>query len=73
MMLLTKREEINRINIIFLTKTIQNLRRNAENADLKANLTRIAFDTSWLLDGLSFSAKLDLLLGANHSLSIYLE
>lgn len=71
-MLLTKREEINRINIIFLTNTIQNLRRNAENADLKANLTRIAF-TSWLLDGLSFSAKLDLLLGANHSLSIYLE
>lgn len=71
-MLLTKREVINRIDF-FLSNTIQNLRRNAENADLKANLTRIAFDTSWLLDGLSFSAKLDRLLGANHSLSIYLE
>lgn len=44
-MLLTKREVINRINF-FLSNTIQNLRRNAENADLKANLTRIAIDTS---------------------------
>lgn len=71
-MLLTKREVINRIDF-FKSNTIQNLRRNAENADSKANLTRIAFDTSWLLDGLSFSAKLDLPLGTNHSLSVFLE